>query len=133
MKRFLALAIVAALAVPLFTSTRAEAAPPSSAVLSAVSSELQNVVPDEILVLTTPTLMTSKATATSYRSGLGVKNLGPNPIYCSRTTTPVVGKSWRVDANGGVLTIKASDVFVLYCIAESAPQVSGAATVLLEI
>lgn len=86
----------------------------------------------EVLVGTTPTALPFFPT----RRGLLIENRGPNPIWCAMSASAaVVGRSHKVDAPGGAesnrFPFNAPDMW--WCVAESAPQVSGAATVVSEV
>jgi len=82
----------------------------------------------EVLVQTSSTALPVRP----LRRLLAIQNLGPNDIFCADTSAAaVVNKAWKVAANGGTLTITAGDK--LWCIASTANQVTGAATIVLEL
>lgn len=83
----------------------------------------------EVLVLTSATALPQ----TSYfRRGLLIENRGPNAIWCAfSSATTVVNKAHRVAPNGGTFALNAPDK--MWCIAETAAQVTGAATVVSEV
>lgn len=85
---------------------------------------------NEVLVLTTATAMPQQSL---YRRGLWMENRGPNAIWCAMgsATKAVVNKSHRIAPNGGTLPFNAPDKW--WCIAETANQVTGAATVVSEV
>lgn len=81
----------------------------------------------EVLVLTTPTAMPK----VSFRRAIEIQNLGPNDIFCAGSSAgAVVNKARRIEANGGTWWFTAADQ--VWCIAASAAQVSGAATIVSE-
>ncbi len=85
----------------------------------------------QVLVGTTATRMPQLC----GRRGVHVLNLGPNPIWCTTTGLSKwarVGKSLRV-GNGEGFGLDATDKNPIWCIAETAAQVDGAATVLTEM
>lgn len=86
-------------------------------------------VTTEVLVLTTATAMPQTSL---YRRGMLIENRGPNAIWCAMgsAASAVVNKSHRVAPNGGTLPFNAPDKW--WCIAETANQVTGAATVVSE-
>jgi hypothetical protein len=84
----------------------------------------------EVLVLTTSTRV--DGATTSYRRGIEVQNQGPNAIWCNVGTSTVVatkarqiltGEAWAVNVRAGV---------PVYCLASTASQVTGAATIVTE-
>lgn len=84
----------------------------------------------EVLVLTTATRVDNAAT--TYRRGCEVQNQGPNSIWCNVGTSTVVatkarqvlpGEAWAINLRAGV---------PLYCLASTANQVTGAATIVTE-
>jgi hypothetical protein len=83
----------------------------------------------EVLVLTTSTLV--PGTGLSGRRAVEVQNIGPYSIYCS-PGTPTASKSRKI-ATGESWAIDASDAVVLRCLADTANQVTGAATIVTEI
>lgn len=91
----------------------------------------------EVLVLTTATALPySGGTATSGtvgRVGIEIFNNGPNTIYCAFSSATAVvnkarpiaaGASWALDAMGRV---------GIWCIAATASQLTGAATIVSEL
>jgi hypothetical protein len=82
----------------------------------------------EVLVLTTATAMP----AASLRRFIEIQNLGPNDIFCAGSSAgAVVNKARRISANGGTWNYTAGDR--VWCVAASANQVTGAATIVSEI
>jgi hypothetical protein len=82
----------------------------------------------EVLVLTSAT----KVTSSNTRRGTLIENRGPNAIWCAFTAaSDVVNKSHKVAADGGLFPFNSPDA--VYCIAETAAQVTGAATVVSEV
>lgn len=82
----------------------------------------------EVLVETTPTALP----ALRFRRLLFIQNLGPHDIFCADTSAAaVVNKAVRVAANGGTLSLSAANAF--WCVAATADQVTGAATIVLEL
>lgn len=84
----------------------------------------------EVLVQTTATALPQ---TNLYRRGLLVENRGPNAIWCAfgSSARAVVNKSHKVAANGGVFPVNSPDK--VWCIAETAAQLTGAATVVSEV
>lgn len=84
----------------------------------------------EVLVQTTATALPQ---TTLYRRGLLIENRGPNAIWCAfgSSAKAVVNKAHKVAANGGLFPVNAPDK--VWCIAETANQVTGAATVVSEV
>lgn len=104
------------------------------AVLCIASLASARVSTEVLVSSTTPTAISTVGTASKSRSGLGIKNLGPNPIWCSSTKAEaVVNKAWKVNANGGTLSLGAGSEDTLWCIASTAAQVTGAGTVVIEL
>ena len=86
----------------------------------------------EVLVGTTPTLLPFFPT----RKGLLIENRGPNPIWCAMSAAAaIVGRSHKVDVPGGTesnrFPFNAPDMW--WCVAEGAPQMAGAATIVSEV
>lgn len=94
-----------------------------------VDAQTNPVLTTEVLVLTTATAMPQLAN----RRGIELQNLGPNPIYCALTdaTRAVVNKARRVDA-GGSWALDVPGTTPIYCIAATAAQATGAATIATE-
>lgn len=83
----------------------------------------------EVLVLTTATALPQ---VSLYRRGMFIENRGPNAIWCTfSSATAVVNKAHRVAPSGGTFAVNAPDK--MWCIAETANQVTGAATVVSEV
>lgn len=84
----------------------------------------------EVLVLTTATAMPQTSLT---RRGLMIENRGPNAIWCAfgSSSRAVVNKSHKVSASGDRFTFNGPDK--VWCIAETANQVTGAATVVSEV
>jgi hypothetical protein len=81
---------------------------------------------------------TVPATPLIQRKAIEIQNLGPNPIYCTIDgTAPVVAKARRIDALGATAqpawSIDAGPSIVVKCIAATAAQVTGAATIVSEV
>lgn len=85
----------------------------------------------EKLVLTSATTVDLN---TRFRKGLEIQNLGPNAIFCAvgDSSLAVVNKARKVDASGGTWAIDLPPGIRVYCIAASANQVTGAATIVTE-
>lgn len=83
----------------------------------------------EVLVLTTATALPQSSV---YRRGMLIENRGPNAIWCAMgsSSKAVANKSHRVAPNGGTLAFNGPDLW--WCVAETANQVTGAATVVSE-
>lgn len=81
---------------------------------------------------------TVPTTAKVGRKAIEIQNLGPNPIFCTVDgTAPVVNKARRIDALGSTVqpawSIDAGPLIVVKCIAATAAQVTGAATIVSEV
>lgn len=63
--------------------------------------------------------------------GFEIQNLGPNPIYCQVAGTAVVNKSRKVSA-GNAWSASVKYPRQVNCIAGTADQVTGAATIFTE-
>jgi hypothetical protein len=86
-------------------------------------------VTTEVLVLTTATALPQ---ASLYRRGMLIENRGPNAIWCAfSAAAAVVNKSHRIAPDGGTFPFNSTDK--MWCVAESANQVTGAATVVSEV
>lgn len=82
----------------------------------------------EVLVGMTPTLLPFYPS----RRGLLIENHGPNAIWCAMSAAAaVVGRAHRVGPNGDRFPFNAPDQW--WCVAEGAPQISGAATIVSEV
>jgi hypothetical protein len=99
------------------------------AIISSADAQTNPVLTTEVLVGTTATAMPQLPN----RRGVELQNLGPNPIYCALTdaTKAVVGRARRVDA-GGSWALDIPSTTPIYCIAATAAQVTGAATIATE-
>ena len=87
----------------------------------------------EVLVLTTATQLPQTATAPRGRSAIEIQNLGPNSIFCAfSSATAVVNKARRIQS-GESWAIDAKSHIPIYCIAATANQVTGAATIVSEL
>lgn len=91
----------------------------------------------EVLVLNA-TQTALPATSLAGRRAIEIQNLGPNAIYCaigpaSAPPTAVLLKSRQVAASGGVWAIDLNDKIVVRCLAATADQVTGAATIVTEV
>lgn len=84
----------------------------------------------EVLVLTTATRLPQLCN----RSAVEIQNLGPNPIYCALGYSSMarVGKARKIGA-GEAWAVDAPHTLPIWCIAATASQVSGAATIVSEI
>lgn len=88
---------------------------------------------DEVLVDNT-TVTAVPASDLSGRRSIEIQNLGPNAIYCSLGgEDPVLTKSRKIDASGGTWALDVSDAIDVECLAATADQVTGAATIVCEI
>ncbi len=85
----------------------------------------------EVLVLTTSTLVTT-ADKVANIAGYEVQNLGPNAIFCNIANAAVLNKSRRLQSGEawGFSSPSATDI---YCIAATANQVTGAATIVTTV
>lgn len=84
----------------------------------------------EVLVLTTATTIAR----TAGSKGFEVQNLGPNPIFCTLNSdsSAVVNKSRRL-AFGDTWSVDVPSTYKLACIAATASQLTGAATIITEV
>lgn len=85
----------------------------------------------EVLVGTTPTRMPQLC----GRGGVELQNLGPNPIWCVISYNSAharVNRARRVDPNGGTFPANVKDTQPVWCVASTAAQVQGAATIVSE-
>lgn len=75
------------------------------------------------------------ATALFKRKAIEIQNNGPNPIYCTVDgSLPVALSNGRwIAASGGIWSIDAGPGIAVKCIAGTAAQVSGAATMVTEL
>lgn len=86
----------------------------------------------EVLVLNSAAVQVD-ATASRSRKGFEVENDGPNAIYCEvGGATPVLTKSRKL-ASGERWSAAAGFGQVVKCIAATADQVTGAATIYSEV
>lgn len=81
---------------------------------------------------------TVPTTALTSRKAIEIQNLGPNAIFCTIDgTAPVVNKARRIDALGSTAapawSIDAGPNIVVRCIAATAAQATGAATIVSEV
>lgn len=82
----------------------------------------------EVLVQTTATVLP----VMRYRRAIEVQNLGPNDIFCAGSAAAaVVNKARKVTANGGTWRFTGGDT--IWCVASTANQVTGAATIVSEV
>jgi nitrogen fixation-related uncharacterized protein len=87
----------------------------------------------EVLVLNTAATAVPTSPLVGRRS-VEVQNLGPNAIFCTLGgDTPVVSKSRQLAASGGTWAFDVSEAIVVKCIAGTADQVTGAATIVSEV
>lgn len=85
----------------------------------------------EVLVGTTPTRLPQLC----GRTGMEIQNLGPNPIWCVVSHNSVharVNRARKVDAGGGIFAANVKDTQPVFCVASTAAQVQGAATIVTE-
>jgi hypothetical protein len=82
----------------------------------------------EVLVLTTATAITRTAKSRAFE----LQNLGPNAIHCCVAGTPVANKCRKIDASGTWAADLPAEIDVS-CLASTANQVTGAATIITEI
>lgn len=83
----------------------------------------------EVLVLASAA---TEITRTEHRKSIEILNLGPNSIFCAFTSADaVVNKSRRI-ASGSSWSLDLRWQQRVYCIAATADQVTGAATVVTE-
>lgn len=92
----------------------------------------------EVLVVASAGGTTVPTTALAGRKAIEIQNLGPNPIFCTADgTAPVANKARRIDALGTTAqpawSIDAGPAIVVKCIAATADQVTGAATIVTEV
>lgn len=81
---------------------------------------------------------TVPAAALAGRKAIEIQNLGPNPIYCTVDgTSPVVAKARRIDALGSTAapawSLDIGPGVIVKCIAATAAQSTGAATIVSEL
>lgn len=87
----------------------------------------------EVLVLNSAATLLTQTTSTKGRKALEIFNNGPNTIWCAFTSaTAVVNKS-RPISSGGSWALDAGSNVAIYCLAATADQVTGAATVVSEL
>ena len=84
----------------------------------------------EVLVLTTSTRV--DGASTSYRRGVEIQNQGPNTIWCNVGTSTVVANKARQVLSGEAWAVNVRAGVPVYCLASTASQVTGAATVVTE-
>lgn len=102
-----------------------------------VAGELTGAAPtqtQEVLV-TSSAAVAVPTTNLTQRKAIEILNLGPNPIWCAlgNSADAVVNKSRRIDALGGTWALDADEYKKLFCIAATANQSTGAATVVTEL
>lgn len=70
----------------------------------------------------------------SQRRGLEIQNRGPNSIYCAlgSSAAAVVTKARELQ-NGDAWSLDATEAIRIFCIAATADQVTGAATIVTEL
>jgi hypothetical protein len=88
------------------------------------------VLTQEVLVLTTATAIP----ALGARKAVEIQNLGPNSIFCALTSSSaaVVNKARKIAASE-TWALDVGDTIPIYCIAATAAQVTGAATVVTQV
>jgi hypothetical protein len=84
----------------------------------------------EVLVQTTSTRV--DGAATTFRRGVELLNLGPNSIWCNVGTATVVTAKARRVTSGDAWFFPVRAGVPIYCLADTANQVTGAATVVTE-
>ena len=84
---------------------------------------------NEVLVLTTSTLI--PRTTNRNTKGIEIYNNGPNDIFCATGTAAVLNKARKIPA-GGSWSLAISRNVQVNCIAATANQVTGAATIVTE-
>lgn len=70
---------------------------------------------------------------TSGRTAIEMQNLGPNPIYCAFTQAGAVATKARRIAAGETWALDIKHTVRIWCIAGTADQVTGAATIVTEL
>lgn len=85
----------------------------------------------EVLVLTAATAVPT--TILTGRRSVFVQNNGPNEIVCATNTSVSLTNGVTLAANGGNITLDCGTPCAMNCIAQTANQVSGAATNFIEI
>ncbi len=84
----------------------------------------------EVLVLTTAT----ELPRVKGRRAAEIQNLGPNAIFCAFTSAgAVVGLGRRIEPNGGVWALNATESLRIWCVSATAAQVTTAATIVTEL
>lgn len=84
----------------------------------------------EVLVQTTATAL--PVTTGPLRRFIEIQNLGPYDIFCAGSSArAVVNKARRISAGGGTWWFTAGDK--VWCVAATANQATGAATIVSEI
>lgn len=82
----------------------------------------------EVLVQTTATLIPR----TSRTRSLEILNLGPNDLWCTVDGTPVANKSRKI-ATGASWSLDLTSDIPVRCLASTANQTTGAATIVTEV
>lgn len=121
---FVSCALLAAVAI---------AAPALDFVRETATAALTGSKTTEVLVLTTATAMPQTSTGPRGRSAIEIFNNGPNSIYCAFTEAAAVVNKARPIAAGTSWSIDARSHIGIWCIAATANQVTGAATVVSEL
>lgn len=80
-----------------------------------------------------PSSSGTKTSGTIGRTGLEIQNLGPNAIYCAFSAATAVVGSARKIAAGESWALDASSRVGIWCIAATADQAAGAATIVSEL
>lgn len=83
----------------------------------------------EVLVLTTAT----ELARTNGRDSVEVFNNGPNTIWCAFSSAGAVATKARPIATNGSWVVDAKYRVRIWCVASTANQVTGAATIVSEI
>lgn len=98
----------------------------------ATAAVADDVMTAEKLVLASAATKVDINNAT--RKGIELYNHGPNPIWCAQVTSSlaVVNKSRKIAAEG-TWSLMLNPGVHIYCKAETADQVTGAATIVNEV
>ncbi len=86
----------------------------------------------EVLVLTTATKLPNTVSAKG-RVGLEIQNLGPNQIFCAFSAATAVVDKARMVAVDGAWKVDAPEHTSIWCVAATANQITGNATIVSEI
>jgi hypothetical protein len=102
----------------------------AATVFATLATHAQSTLTNEVLVLTTPTLLPRL----SNRKAIEVQNLGVNSIFCALTDSSkaIVNKARRLQP-GETWVLDIGPTLPIYCVAATASQTTGAATIVTEI